>query len=250
MPTKEQAMPNGVPHTSDIVVDVYHKNTVDFSSLKQAGIVGIVHKASQGVTIKDEKYRERRDQALDMGFLWGAYHFSSADDVQKQVKNFIEVIEWDKDSARDARTLLSLDFEPSGLVTKKDKDGKPVIGNDGKPVMVPLPDMTLAQANEFVTAIKKITGRYPMVYGGHLLRESVKNANNTIPLAKCPLWYARYGDTPKGLPVHIWPAYTLWQYSDGKRGLQPRTVNGKGIDRDTYLGTADDLREKWPFATV
>ena len=50
--------------------------------------------------------------------------------------------------------------------------------------------------------------------------------------------------------VHIWPAYTLWQYSDGKQGLQPRMIDGKGFDRDTVLGSASDLREKWPFATA
>lgn len=243
-------MPQGIPNTSDVIVDVYHRNTVDLVSLKKAGIAGIIHKASQGIKVKDNRYRDRRDQALEMGFLWGAYHFSTAEDVKDQVKNFLEVVEWGADQTRDSKTLLSLDFEPTGKVTKKNKEGNLIIEKDGKPAKIALPDMTLDQANDFVTTIHSLTKRWPMVYGGHLLRESVAKAKNTIPLAKCPLWYARYADTPEELPVHIWPAYTLWQYSDGKRGPQPRAVNGKGFDRNAYIGNVDDLKKKWPFATT
>jgi len=245
-------MPNGTAGTVDIVVDVYHDNDADFIALKKSGIVGVIHKASQGMKFKDDKYHERRKTADEMKFLWGAYHFSSADDVEEQVKNFMDAIQFDKQ--RDAKTLLSLDFEPSGSVKKRDGKGKVVLGPDNKPVMVKLPNMTLDQANHFVELIHEKAGRWPVVYGGGLLRASVEHATSAIPLARCPLWYARYRNTPKELPTHVWPAtkewpasYALWQYTDGEDGPEPHGISGQGYDRDTFYGTEDELKEKWPF---
>ncbi|MFT4503174.1 glycoside hydrolase family 25 protein [Caballeronia sp. 15711] len=243
-------MPEGMLRSLDAIIDVYHKNDVDFGALESAKILGIIHKASQGVDVRDEKYRARRDQALKMGFLWGAYHFSSADDVKEQVKLFLDVVEWGKNPDQDSRTLLSLDFEPSDKKIKKDKNGKPVLDDDGKPIKIRMPDMTLDQANEFVVRIHERTGRWPMVYGGGLLRKRVANADNKIPLARCPLWYSRYNSTPKGLPVHIWPTFTLWQYSNGKDGPKPRDIDGEGYDRDTFIGTDANLKSSWPFVTA
>jgi hypothetical protein len=56
-----------------------------------------------------------------------------------------------------------------------------------------------------------------------------------------------YASTPSELPTHIWPTYTLWQYSDGKSGPSPRAVNGKGFERDSDVGTLYQLLQKWPF---
>ncbi|OYD77424.1 UNVERIFIED_ORG: lysozyme [Burkholderia sp. CF145] len=224
-------MPQATQNTVDVVVDIYHKSNVNLQILKDAGIVGIIHKASQGLGMTDDKYKERRDKALSMGFLWGAYHFSSADSPKKQAKHFLASIEWGKNPDRDKNTLMSLDYEPSG----KDEDGQD------------LPNMTLDGACEFVTEIHNQTGRWPMIYGGDLLRRAVKGKTPDIVVANCPLWYARYRDTPVDLPTHIWPTYTLWQYSDGKSGPEPRLISGKRFDRDTFVGTVTNLRQKWPF---
>jgi len=170
------------------IIDVNHDNSLDFAKLQKAGIVAIIHKATEGTTFKDPKYKARKKQAMELGFLWGAYHFSSGGDPIAQVKNFLSV-----EDATDPEVLIALDWEES-----------------------PGADMTLVQARKFVTEVKARTGRFPLVYGANLIRENVTKEDKT--LKNCPLWYARFKDKPIGIPTHTWPTFTLHQYTDGVAG--------------------------------
>jgi hypothetical protein len=67
-------MPAGI----NAVVDLSHYQTpVDFSRIKAAGIVGVIHKASQRTSYPDPSYAIRMPQAINAGLLWGAYHFGT-----------------------------------------------------------------------------------------------------------------------------------------------------------------------------
>jgi len=202
------------------IIDIYHQNSIDFQKTFDGGITAIVHKATQGASFQDSKYKARRDQAKQLGFLWGAYHFSTGESVTDQVENFLSFAKPLDDE------LIALDWEPS----------------DG-------PDMTLDQARNFVQMIKNEVGRWPVLYGGHLLRESVGNKPDPI-LSNCPLWYARYGSAPVGIPVQIWPTYTLWQYTDGNLNFTSNPVNTVGVggaDRNVFNGSTEQLKDAWPF---
>jgi lysozyme len=200
------------------IIDMYHGNSIDLEEVLESGVVAIIHKATQGATIRDSKYQQRREGAKELGFLWGAYHFSTGGSVADQVENFLTYAKPEDDE------LIALDWEPS----------------DG-------PDMTLDQARHFVQMIKDETGRYPLVYGGHLLRESVGHNPDAI-LSNCPLWYARYAASPIGIPTAVWPTYTLWQYTDGDAGPEPHDTPGtSGADRNNFQGTTQELKALWPF---
>lgn len=202
----------------DTIIDIYHEETVDFQAVKESRIVAIIHKATEGTNFKDPKYKERKQTAKQMGFLWGAYHFSTGRRVSDQVGNFLDQADPGVDD------LIALDFEPSAG-----------------------PDMTLDQAIEFIESIRSAVGRYPVLYGGGHLRESVVGRSDEV-LGRCPLWYARYRSQPVGLPTHIWETFTLWQYTDGVHGPEPRTVPGIGTcDRNRFQGTTEELRTSWPF---
>jgi lysozyme len=202
------------------IIDIYHKNDINLQKTLNGGIVAIIHKATQGATIRDSKYEERRDQAKALGFLWGAYHFSAGGSISDQVENFLTYAKPQDDE------LISLDWEPS----------------DGGP------DMTVDQARHFVQMIKDETGRWPVVYGGHLLRESIGH-NPDPTLAKCPLWYARYANSPIGIPTQVWSTYTLWQYSDGNVGPAGPidTPGASGADRNIFDGSVTQLKAAWPL---
>jgi len=200
------------------VIDISHYNTVtSFQQVKDNGIVGVFHKATQGKTSVDAKYHARRQRALAVGLLWGAYHFGTKGGVPQQVDNFLDTV-----GSNDS-DLLVLDFEPNG------ESGT----------------MSLSEAETFVTLVKERTGRYPGLYSGQsFIREKVGN-NTTTVLKNCFLWIARYSSqTPVAPPA--WNTYTFWQYTDGNTGDQPHQVPGIGrCDRDKFNGDDAGLLRLW-----
>jgi len=205
----------------DNIIDIFHQNPIDFQRVQAAGVVAIIHKATEGSRFKDSEYQNRRGRAKDLGFLWGSYHFASGETVIDQVENFLSYADPQDDE------MVALDFEPS---------------SSG-------PNMTLDQAHEFVSLIRNHLGRSPVIYGGSMLREDIGSQDDPI-LATCSLWYARYtsAPTPIGIPHQVWSSFELWQYTDGNVGGDPQAVDGIGrCDRNRFDGTAEDLRVAWPF---
>ena len=93
------------------VLDISHHNGIDsWAQVKDAGIVGIIHKATEGTSYVDDQYLSRARDALNAGLLWGAYHFANGSNVQDQVENFLRTV------GVDDETLYALDWEddPNG----------------------------------------------------------------------------------------------------------------------------------------
>src|SRR6476659_7577526 len=100
---REVSMP---PDTFNGVIDISHHNgTVDFQKASQNGIVGVIHKATQGQTNVDPTFKGNRTKGQAAGLLWGAYHFGTGSDGVKQADQFLNVVQ------PDAATLLVLDLE-------------------------------------------------------------------------------------------------------------------------------------------
>lgn len=205
-----------MPDPLNAVVDISHHNgNVDLQAAKNDGIIGVIHKATQGQTGVDAMYQTNRSKAAAAGLLWGAYHFGTGADGTAQAQHFLDVV------GTFDNTLLVLDFEqnPGGE------------------------SMTLQQARDFVTQIDKVTGRFPGFYSGSYIKQLLGSARDPV-LAQCWLWLPQYGPTPV-VPAN-WPTWTMWQYTDGTSGPQPHTVAGIGnCDRDKFNGAEDQLRALW-----
>ena len=207
---------------SNCVVDISHYSKVSsVAQVKSDGIAAVICKATEGAQIVDKTYVPNRKAFKAAGFKWGSYHFSSGDPAILQAENYLTHVDPQNEE------LICLDYEPSFRG----------------------PNMTFDQMMEFITILHRETDRYPMIYGGSLLRETLAKQSDPI-LAQCPLWYAYYptkSDHPIGVPKP-WTDWTLWQYTDGNHGPSPQTVKGIGnCDRDTYNGTAADMLANWPF---
>lgn len=200
------------------VIDLSHFNTVtSFDAIKADGIVGIIHKATQGINYTDPMYATHRGQALAAGLWWGAYHFGTGDDPVEQAKYFLSVVN------PGPTDLLVLDFEP----------------NTGGATM------SLEQAEQFVTTVQQATGRWPGLYSGSLIKQVLGNNSNPT-LANCWFWLSEYGPTAK-VPAN-WPTWTMWQYTDGNFGPEPHSVNGVGnCDRDQFNGDMAGLTRLWGY---
>ena len=205
-----------MPPGLNCVIDLSHHNgSVDFARIAAAGVLGVIHKATQGTDTVDPLYAERRVAARAAGLLWGAYHFGTGADGVAQAVHFLDVV------GADPATLLVLDFEgnPQG------------------------PSMTLEEARAFVTHVQSVTGRYPGFYSGHDVKDLLGTHTDPV-LAKCWFWLSQYGPTAVVPPN--WSSWTLWQYTDGAAGPDPHQVDGVGYcDRDAFNGDEAGLRALW-----
>lgn len=201
----------------NVVIDLSHHNTVSsFTDIKNDGIVGVIHKATEGTSIVDNKYKTRRTAALNAGLLWGAFHFGRSGSGAAQAKHFLDIAD------PQPGDLLVLDFEDT-----------------------PENQMTLAQAEQFVQFIKDRTGKFPGLYTGESFIHSVLGNNTGTLLKNCFLWVAKYAETKPAVPP-AWRTFTFWQYTDGVHGSAPHSVNGVGnCDRDKFNGSAPNLKKLW-----
>jgi lysozyme len=200
------------------VVDLSHFNSpVNFSEARQGGLLGVVHKATQGLLEADPDYAARRPLALAAGLLWGAYHFGTAADGAAQAQHFLST------ARPEPGVLLMLDFEA------------PVAG----------PGMSCAQAEAFVQAMHTTTGRYPGLYStcGYL---AATGAEHSPVLANCWLWLAEYAPITEPAAPPLWRTWTMWQYTDGQAGNEPHSAPGIGpCDRDIFNGELPGLLALW-----
>jgi lysozyme len=204
----------------NVVIDIsHHQENVDFERVRADGIVGVIHKASQGLTYVDQMYAPRREEARRAGLLWGAYHFGVGADGSDQADAFLAAADPDDE------TLLVLDYEPN------------VTG----------PTMALDQAREFVEHVAAVMGRYPGLYAGHMIKQQLGGTTAVDPiLSQCFLWIAQYGGPrPLNIPA-TFRTWTFWQYTDGVHGPGPYSVDGVGrCDRDQFNGSLARLRKLW-----
>jgi lysozyme len=195
----------------NVVIDLSHFNAVtSFTDIKSAGIAGIIHKATQGTNWSDPTYAGRKPQALAAGLLWGAYHFGTNADGAEQAQYFLKVVN------PGPNDLLALDFEEN-----------------------PSSQMTIAQAEQFVTEVFTQTGRYPGFYSDALAGKLLGNNKSAI-LANCWFWRAQYGSSAPIVPP-TWSTWTMWLYTESG----PVSGISAPCDRDTFNGTMDQLSQLW-----
>ena len=193
------------------VIDLYHGDTVtSFEEIYTSGIRGCIHKATEGVTLTDRAYASRREQALDAGLLWGAYHFLRPGDMRGQARRFVDT------AAPTEATLLAADHEDHGV--------------------------NLTALLDFMNEVHNEVGRFPVLYSGFLIKEQTATADvddkDAFRLTR--LWLAQYSATPKW-PGLIWEKLFLWQYTESGSNTG---ISGE-VDLNSFDGTDEELAAQW-----
>jgi len=192
----------------------------DWNAVAAAGIVGIIHKATEGTGYTDPTYLPRCAPAMRAGLMWGAYHFAhGGESIQGQVDRFLSVV------GVDSATAYCLDWEdnPSG------------------------PTMTAAEAKQFITLLEAQIGEGRcVIYSGNTAKEKISGNDPFFGARR--LWLAQYGTSPTCQAS--WDDYWLWQYSDGNVGPGPHGCPGVtgDVDTNSWDGTDDELRSEWSGA--
>ena len=104
-------------------------------------ICRIIHKATEAIGFVDNMYAIRRDDAMDAGLLWGAYHFLRPVSIPAQVDFFLRI------AAPDNMTLLALDHEDERV--------------------------PLINAKEFLLRVEDAVGRRAVLYSGSLIKDQL-----------------------------------------------------------------------------
>lgn len=201
-----------------IVIDIYQGNDIeDMSLLRNAGIKGIIHKATQGISVHDGRYAARRKWAKDSGIdLWGAYHFNSETSSIKQ-----QAVEFIKAAQPDDYTLLAMDWEGETEAAA----------------------FSAREARDFLNYVMDLTHRTPAglwIYGGNIPRQVIQSSSDMDFFGQFHNWHCQYGSYAN--VSKAWPnGYDLWQYSE--HGQLAGT--GSEIDLNVAKGSFEELRAKW-----
>jgi lysozyme len=193
------------------VIDLSHNNVIakDLVPARDAGVRGVIHKLSEGVSMTDPTVKARYTLSKDAGLLWGIYHFLRPGDIGQQVAHFLKKAE--QLQVMDDSTLLACDFEKT----------------------IPLVDVL-----HFLQAIETATERSPVLYSGNYLKDA-GGAPACPPIVRYRLWMPQYG--PEAVLPKGFDSYWLWQWTDkGKvAGI------GGSVDLNHFNGTDQQLAAEW-----
>jgi lysozyme len=197
-----------------IVIDLSHFNTIPESLVpaQQSGIIGVIHKATQGTTYTDPDVGARWYLTKQAGMLWGLYAFLEPGDMVAQAQYFVGVAQENGDD----NTLLCADYEESGI--------------------------SIDDLLQFLQEVQTLTGRQPVIYSGSTLKEELNGTANA-EISAYRLWLAEYCAPPPSLPAGF-SAYWLWQYSEDG------TVPGVDSPVDVDTGDAAQVTAQWSGAPL
>ena len=196
-----------------LVIDLSHWDPAhDFTAVRTAGYAGVIFKATQSTSLRDDRYVTQQRLAKRAGLKWGSYHFADRTNTMLQADNYLRFASPDPDE------LFALDWEDYGANT-----------------------MSAAQVMQWVDKVEAELGRpgQCVVYGPQHFLAQLYAPQSTFGARRT--WVARYGVQPV-LPRPYW----LWQFTDGEVGPPPHTVPGVGhCDINSYAGTPEQLAAEW-----
>lgn len=189
-------------------IDVSHfQGTVDWATVRQAGVQFAFAKATDGLTWIDPQFAVNWPGMKAAGILRGAYHFfEPADDGAEQAEFFLQTVQL---AAGDLPPAL--DVETAGASNSALWSG----------------------VETWLQTVAAATGVQPFLY----LDPTFANENHApASLAAYPLWIADYGVAQPTLPLG-WSDWLIWQHS------QSGTVSGVtgSVDLDLLNGSIAKL---------
>jgi GH25 family lysozyme M1 (1,4-beta-N-acetylmuramidase) len=180
---------------------------------RRTGLIGIIHKATQGTDFIDDTYVPRRAIAAGQSLLWGAYHYMAAGNAAAQAAYFLSTAQ------PDAGTLLAVDHED--------------------------PTVPISDLREFCAAVTTAAPAHKLViYSNNVIQEQLAGVADP-DLGQYRLWHAEITSGTPTWASATWPKFWIWQYS--KSTILSGTSTP--IDFSTYIGSRADLASDWVNGT-
>jgi GH25 family lysozyme M1 (1,4-beta-N-acetylmuramidase) len=188
------------------VLDLSHHNpNPNWAQVRAAGVVGIIHKATEGSSYVDPTLFDRARAAMDAGLKWSTYHFLRPGSMQAQMQHYLGTVN-PKPGER-----VCLDHEDTGV--------------------------SLGQLEEAVQLLQADSRNLQVsVYSGHVIKQQLGDNHSAI-LARTSLWIAHYTSPSPTWPDGTWPMWSLWQWTDKE------VIPGidAPVDGDRWSGSQQEL---------
>jgi lysozyme len=195
---------------SDVAcIDIsHHQDFPDFTKVKAAGVIAMIHKATEGSSYVDPNRGRNCKNAIDAGIAVATYHWLSPDsDPAKQMQFYLDTVQ----PVEGERVVI--DYEEDGC--------------------------TLDDLHEAVTALMADPrGLKIAVYSGHLLKEQLGDDHDGLLADNTDLWLAQYTTGTPSWPKNTYPEWDLWQYSESGT---INGISGSYVDLNRFNGTNEEL---------
>lgn len=173
-------------------IDISHHQSgaLDFAGAKKRGLKWVYHKATEGKTFIDSRYKSRRAEVRAAGLPFGAYHFARASrgDARAEAKHFLSVA----------------NPKPGDLKPCLDIETTEGMGMDSIRTWI----------SNFIKVVENEVGVKPVLYTPFALEDVGRG---------CVIWRPRYNNAND--PPHL--AWDIWQFSNGVFGV-PNSLAGIG----------------------
>jgi lysozyme len=196
---------------TDIVkcIDVsHHQGEIDWRQVAGAGVIAMIHKATEGTSFTDDMCSPNFVAATAAGIACCTYHWlSPGSDPIDQMEFYLETV----DPVPGERVVI--DYEQDGC--------------------------TLDMLHEAIERLLDDPRQLQITcYSGHLLKEQLNGERDPILAEHCDLWLAQYTEGTPSWPTGTFPHWTLWQYSES--GTLPG-INDAKVDLNRFDGTDAEL---------
>jgi lysozyme len=192
-------------------IDISHwQGFPDFAKVKAAGVIAMIHKATEGTSYVDPNRAKNVSNAMAAGIACCTYHWIKPGNPKQQIAHFLATI----DPVPGERMVI--DYEEDGCSLE----------NDLKPAVQALLDDP--------------RGLQITVYSGHLLKEQLGSRRDDFLAEHTDLWLAQYTTGTPTWPTATFPKWTLWQYSETG---SINGISGSAVDLNRFNGTDAELLE-------
>jgi GH25 family lysozyme M1 (1,4-beta-N-acetylmuramidase) len=188
-----------------VCIDIsHHQGYPDFDEVRRAGVLGMIHKATEGSSFIDDARAENCYNALQAGLAISTYFWLKPGDGRAQAEFYLSVV----DPQPGERCVI--DYEEAGC--------------------------TLTTLRDSVQALLDYKRDLQItVYSGHLLKEQLGDDHDNFLAKHTDLWLAQYTSDEANIswPSGTYPQWSLWQYSES--GTIPG-IDGCYVDLDNFNG--------------
>jgi len=189
-------------------IDISHwQDFPNFSEVADAGVIAMIHKATEGTSYVDPNRATNINNATKAGIVCCTYHWIKPGNATKQMEFYLSTV----DPVPGERMVI--DYEENGCKLDDLLEAVEVLTNDPRDLQV-------------------------TVYSGHLLKEQLNGDCNEFLANNTDLWLAQYTTGEPSWSTGTYENWTLWQYSESG---EIDGISGSLVDLNRFAGSDAEL---------